>query len=152
MMMRNILYILMAVALLTGCKTEYVPIETTKTEIHHTRDSVHHTDSIIKEKQVTIMQLDSAEMAKYGIKLANAERAWLVMQKELENRIKMLSEHKTDTFVKNDTISVPYPVERKQTAWERTMQNVGKISLIILVTSICFMLVYLLLRARNKIL
>jgi hypothetical protein len=54
--------------------------------------------------------------------------------------------------VRVDSVRVPYPVERKQTAWERTMQNVGKISLIILVTSICFMLVYLLLRARNKIL
>ena len=96
--MRNILYILMAVALLTGCKTKYIPIH----EYHEI--VVHHAD--------TLLRVDS---------------------------------------VRVDSLRVPYPVERKQTAWERTMQNVGKISLILIVISICFMLVYLLLRARNKI-
>jgi hypothetical protein len=53
--------------------------------------------------------------------------------------------------VRVDSVRVPYPVERKQTAWERTMQNVGKISFFLIVISICFILVYSLLRARNKI-
>ena len=124
-MMRNILYILMAVALLTGCKTEYVPIETTKTEIHHTRDSVHHTDSIIKEKQVTIMQLDSEAMAQYGIKLENAEKAWLVLQKELESKIRKLIEHKTDSFIKTDTIRVPYPIVTNVIKWRDKAAYIG---------------------------
>lgn len=105
-------------ALLGSCKTEYVPIETVRTEYHHTRDSIHHTDSVFKEKQVTVMQLDSEAMAQYGIKLESAEKAWLVLQQEMESKIKKLMEHKTDTFLKTDTIRVPVPVVTNKVRWQ----------------------------------
>lgn len=108
-----------------SCKTEYIPIETVKTEYHHTRDSIHHTDSIIKETQLTIMQLDSEAMAQYGIKLENAEKAWLVLQKELESKIKKLMEHKTDSFIKTDTIRVPYPVVTNKVRWQDKAAYIG---------------------------
>lgn len=121
---------------LGSCKTEYVPIETVKTEYHHTRDSIHHTDSIIKETQLTIMQLDSEAMAQYGIKLENAEKAWLVLQKELESKIRKLMEHKTDSFIKTDTIRVPIPVVTNKVRWQDKAAYIGVglvISLIIIV-------------------
>ncbi len=105
-------------AMLGSCKTEYVPIETVRTEYHHTRDSIHHTDSVFKEKQVTVMQLDSEAMAQYGIKLESAEKAWLVLQQEMESKIKKLMEHKTDTFLKTDTIRVPVPVVTNKVRWQ----------------------------------
>ena len=123
-------------ALIGGCKTKYVPIETVKTEYHHTRDSIHHTDSIIKETQLTIMQLDSEAMAQYGIKLENAEKAWLVLQKELESKIKKLMEHKTDSFIKTDTIRVPYPVVTNKVRWQDKVAYIGTgifISLVIII-------------------
>lgn len=137
-------------ALLGSCKTEYVPIETVRTEYHHTRDSIHHTDSVIKEKQVTIMQLDSEAMAQYGIQLESAEKAWLVLQKELESKIRKLMEHKTDSFVKTDTIRVPMPVVTK-VRWQDKAAYIGigiVLSLIIIIVSV---IVVKILRARSRI-
>ena len=124
----QVLWLAVAVAvcfLMGGCKTKYVPIETVKTEYHHTRDSIHHTDSIIKETQLTIMQLDSEAMAQYGIKLENAGKAWLVLQKELESKIKKLMEHKTDSFIVTDTIRVPVPVVTNKVEWKDKIAYIG---------------------------
>ena len=136
-MMRNILYILMAVALLTGCKTQYIPVP----EYHEI--VVHHADTLLRVDSVQLR--DSVIIRLQGDTIMQEVWRW-------RDRVKHDTRIVYRDSIRVDSVRVPYPVERKQTAWERTMQNVGKISLIILVTSICFMLVYLLLRARNKIL
>lgn len=136
-MMRNILYILMAVALLTGCKTQYIPVP----EYHEI--VVHHADTLLRVDSVQLR--DSVIIRVQGDTITQEVWRW-------RDRVKYDTRIVYRDSIRVDSVRVPYPVERKQTAWERTMQNVGKISLIILVTSICFMLVYLLLRARNKIL
>ena len=136
-MMRNILYILMAVALLTGCKTKYIPVP----EYHEI--VVHHADTLLRVDSVQLR--DSVIIRLQGDTIVQEVWRW-------RDRVKYDTRIVYRDSIRVDSVRVPYPVERKQTAWERTMQNVGKISLIILVTSICFMLVYLLLRARNKIL
>ena len=136
-MMRNILYILMAVALLTGCRTKYIPVP----EYHEI--VVHHADTLLRVDSVQLR--DSVIIRLQGDTIVQEVWRW-------RDRVKYDTRIVYRDSVRVDSVRVPYPVERKQTAWERTMQNVGKISLIILVTSICFMLVYLLLRARNKIL
>lgn len=135
--MRNILYILMAVALLTGCKTKYIPVP----EYHEI--VVHHADTLLRVDSVQLR--DSVIIRLQGDTIVQEVWRW-------RDRVKYDTRIVYRDSIRVDSVRVPYPVERKQTAWERTMQNVGKISLIILVTSICFMLVYLLLRARNKIL
>lgn len=135
--MRNILYILMAVALLTGCKTQYIPVP----EYHEI--VVHHADTLLRVDSVQLR--DSVIIRLQGDTILQEVWRW-------RDRVKYDTRIVYRDSIRVDSVRVPYPVERKQTAWERTMQNVGKISLIILVTSICFMLVYLLLRARNKIL
>ena len=135
--MRNILYILMAVALLTGCRTKYIPVP----EYHEI--VVHHADTLLRVDSVQLR--DSVIIRLQGDTIVQEVWRW-------RDRVKHDTRIVYRDSIRVDSVRVPYPVERKQTAWERTMQNVGKISLIILVTSICFMLVYLLLRARNKIL
>lgn len=136
-MMRNILYILMAVALLTGCKTQYIPVP------GYHEIVVHHADTLLRVDSVQLR--DSVIIRLQGDTIVQEVWRW-------RDRVKHDTRIVYRDSIRVDSVRVPYPVERKQTAWERTMQNVGKISLIILVTSICFMLVYLLLRARNKIL
>ena len=136
-MVRNILYILMAVALLTGCKTKYIPVP----EYHEI--VVHHADTLLRMDSVQLR--DSVIIRLQGDTIVQEVWRW-------RDRVKYDTRIVYRDSVRVDSVRVPYPVERKQTAWERTMQNVGKISLIILVTSICFMLVYSILRARNKIL
>ena len=135
--MRNILYILMAVALLTGCKTRYVAVP----EYHEI--VVHHSDTLLRVDSVQLR--DSVIIRLQGDTIVQEVWRW-------RDRVKHDTRIVYRDSVRVDSVRVPYPVERKQTAWERTMQNVGKISLFLIVTSICFMLVYLLLRARNKIL
>lgn len=136
-MMRNILYILMAVALLTGCKTQYIPVP----EYHEI--VVHHADTLLRVDSVQLR--DSVIIRVQGDTIVQEVWRW-------RDRVKYDTRIVYRDSIRVDSVRVPYPVERKQTAWERTMQNVGKISLFLIVTSICFMLVYSLLRARNKIL
>ena len=103
--------ILIALALLMSCSTtEYVPVVQTNTEHHWHTDSVKEHDSIYHEKQTTIMQLDSAAMAKYGIQLKAAERAWLVKTEELERQIQRLQEMSATRDSIHDSIPVPVPV------------------------------------------
>ena len=136
-MMPNILYILMAVALLTGCKTKNIPVP----EYHEI--VVHHADTLLRVDSVQLRE--SVIIRVQGDTIVQEEWRW-------RDRLKHDTRIVYRDSVRVDSMRVPYPVERKQTAWERTMQNVGKISLFLIVTSICFMLVYLLLRARNKVL
>ena len=83
--------LLLLTLLLGGCKhIEYVPIETTHTIEHHHTDSVRQVDSIFKNKETIIMQLDSEAMAQYGIRLQAAEKAWLVRTAELEKQLQKL--------------------------------------------------------------
>ena len=135
-MMRNILYILMAVALLTGCKTKYIPVP----EYHEV--VVHHADTLLRVDSVQLR--DSVIIRVQGDTIVQEVWRW-------RDRVKHDTRIVYRDSIRVDSVRVPYPVERKQTAWERTMQNVGKISFFLIVISICFILVYSILRARNKI-
>jgi hypothetical protein len=99
------------IGILSSCATKerIVPVPEIHDHWHYHTDSVHHTDSIIHEKETTIMQLDSAAMAKYGITLQKAERAWLVKTAELQRQIERLEA----MSIQKDSVrdSIPYPVE-----------------------------------------
>ena len=104
--------VLFAVMALTSCTTtKYVPVVQTNTEHHWHTDSVKERDSTYHEKTITIMQLDSAAMAKYGIQLKTAERAWIVKTKELQRQIERLEAMSQSKDSVHDSIPVPYPVE-----------------------------------------
>jgi PBP1b-binding outer membrane lipoprotein LpoB len=137
--------------LMTGCKSiQYVPVESQHTEHHWHTDSVHTTDSVIMEKTTTVMQLDSAAMAKYGIELKNAERAWLVKTAELERQLQKLSSIKADTVRIVDSIQVPVPVEKKLTKWQQTCIDCGKLLMFISLAGVILLIVRLL-KWKNKI-
>ena len=108
--MKKLLLLAAVSIVLTACKeTEYITVPEYHEVHHHHTDSIKQTDSVTVEKETVIMQLDSAEMAKYGIQLKAAERAWLVKTAELERRLQQLIENHTDTVHERD--SIPYPVE-----------------------------------------
>ena len=128
--------ILFVLALLASCKSvEYVPVVQTNTEHHWHTDSIHEKDSTYHEKTTTIMQLDSAAMAKYGIQLQKAERAWLVKTEELQRQIERLEAMSQSKDSVHDSIPVPYPVEviREVPAelswWQRLRLWIGNIGL-----------------------
>ena len=121
--------------LFSSCTTtKYVPIQQQHTEHHWHTDSVKERDSTHTENTTIIRELDSAAMAKYGIQMQANQRAWLVLQREMENRLREL-EHMTatrDTI--HDSIPAPYPVEVKVPAeptwWQQTRMHLGDVLLV----------------------
>ena len=111
--MRKVVPILVSILFLpTGCKTVYVPVESTKMEyIDRTRhDSIHIHDSVfIQEKGDTV---------------------WLTRWRtEYRDRIRI------DSILIRDSISVPYPVEVSKSVektlsrWQKMKMELGGIAL-----------------------
>lgn len=124
--------VLLLCALLGSCTTtKYVPVTETHTEHHWHTDSVKERDSTHTERETIIREVDSAAMARYGIQMESNQRAWLVLQREMENRLREL-EHMT---AQRDTVhdSIPYPVEvtkevpAQLTWWQQTRIHIGGI-------------------------
>lgn len=124
--------VMLLILLLSGCRqTEYIPLEQTHTEHHWHTDSVKQVDSIFSEKETVIMQLDSQQMALYGIQLKAAERAWLVKSRELERQIQQLKQLSQSKDTVRDSIPVPYPVPARLTSWQQFKVNAcGRLILI----------------------
>ena len=120
--------IVIVIAIFCSCKDmEYVPIENTRVEHHCHHDTIEKTDTFIKDKTTIIRELDSAAMAKYGIRLKNAERAFLIQTQDLEKQIRELKESKKDTVYIEK--KVPVPVERKLNRWEQFKMDYGAVAL-----------------------
>ena len=98
--------------LFTGCKhVEYVTVPQVRTEHHWHTDTVRQYDSTHIDSKTIIRELDSAAMAKYGIQMQANQRAWLVLQREMENRLRELEHMTAQRDTVRDSIPVPYPVE-----------------------------------------
>ena len=148
---------LLAAVLFSGCETiRYVPLEQTHTEHHWHTDSVHTTDSVIHMKETTIMQLDSAEMARYGIQLKSAERAWLIKTQELQRQIERLEAMTATKDSVHDTIPVPVEVIKevpaKISGWQSGLMRVGFVALLLLLGIVCWVFGGVLIKIRNKLL
>ena len=116
--------------LLSGCTTtKYVPVTETRTEHHWHTDSVKERDSTHTERETIIREVDSAAMAKYGVQMQANQRAWLVLQREIENRLRELEHISANKDTVRDTIPKPYPVteyvDRKRTTFEWMLIIIG---------------------------
>lgn len=116
--------------LLSGCTTtKYVPVTQQHTEHHWHTDSVKERDSTHTERETIIREVDSAAMARYGIQIQANQRAWLVLQREMENRLRELEHMSVHKDTVRDSIPKPYPVteyvERSRTTFEWLLIIVG---------------------------
>lgn len=143
--MKKLLFLAILAAGLAGCKeTEYVPVVETHDVHHWHTDSVKEKDSTYHEKTTIIQQLDSAEMAQYGITLKNAERAWLVKTAELERQIQQLMQLSQTKDSVHD--SIPYPVEvikevpREPSGIERGLMMVGILAIMVIIICVVWKL------------
>ena len=121
--------------LLMGCTTtRYVPVTETHTEHHWHTDTVKERDSTHTERETVIREVDSAAMARYGIQMQANQRAWLVLQKEMENRLRELEHMSAHKDTVRDSIPVPYKVleyvERKRSTMEWGLILIGIVALI----------------------
>jgi hypothetical protein len=132
-------------ALFGSCTTtKYVPVQQQHTEHHWHTDSVKERDSVHTENTTIIREVDSAAMAKYGIQIQNNQRAWLVLQREMEQRLREL-EHMTATHdTIRDSIPTPYPVEvvkevpAELSWWQQTRLHLANIVLWLLLLYVIF--------------
>ena len=139
-----IILALLICALFGSCTTtKYVPVTEQHTEHHWHTDSVKQRDSVHTESTTIIREVDSAAMAKYGIQMERNQKAWLVLQREMEQRMREL-EHMTATHdTIHDSIPVPYPVEKEVPAeltwWQQTRLHMANILLyMILIVGIIY--------------
>ena len=133
--------------------TQYVPVETVRTEHTNRTDTIIQKDTVEKEKTVTIMEADSALLAKYGILLRenrNTQAAYLIIQKELEREKSKRQEVHTDTIVKTEIVQVPVPVERELSRWEHFCLDYGKVMAGGSVVCVILIMVYLVRRIRKR--
>lgn len=139
------------VMMFCGCKNvEYVPIESSHVEHHWHHDSVEIVDTFIKDKSTIIRELDSAAMAEYGIRLRNAERAFLVQTQEFEKQVKELKEAKKDTAFIVKEKKVPVPVERKLNRWEQFKMDYGSFALGGSALAVVIIITWLIIWIRRK--
>lgn len=124
--------------LLFGCRTvKYVPVETVRTEYVYKTDSFIQRDSIYQHDSVWVQAKgDTMLIEKWHTKYVDRWREQL----------------RIDSFIKVDSVQVPYPVEKPLTKWQQFTLDYGKVAFggtLVAVALIIFELVRWL-RRRDK--
>jgi len=139
-----IIVALLICALFGSCTTtKYVPVTETHTEHHWHTDSVKERDSTHTERETIIREVDSTAMARYGIQMESNQRAWLVLQREMENRLRELEHMTAQRDTVRDSVPVPYSVIKevpaKLTPWQQFRIHMANILLyLILIVGIIY--------------
>lgn len=108
------LCLLLAVFLFCSCRTQYVPVETVRTEY---RDRYIH-DSIFIEKVVR----DSTVQKEKG-DTVTIEHWRTIYKDRWRDRVQ------TDTLIKTDSVQVPYPVPAQLSSFQSFCCDYGKVML-----------------------
>ncbi len=120
--------------LLAGCspKTVYVPTETLRTDTVYS--ATVRVDSVIFHDSVSLMQRgDTVYLTKFRDRTRVRQRVDTVYQ----------------SMIDSVKVSVPYPVERKLSAWEQTKQDFGGIAIGGLIVAL-IAVVWLVFRKRRR--
>lgn len=118
-----IILLLMSVGWLSSCRTQYIPVETVKTE-YKIRDSIRHD---------SIYQHDSVYLAIKGD---------TVYQYKYKYLYKYQYVNKTDTLIKTDSIQIPFPVEKQLTTWQQFKLDFGGASMLVIIIFVFIMAGY----------
>lgn len=106
-----ITFILMSGIWLSSCRSiQYVPVDTIKTEYKYI-DRIQHDSIYQKDSVMYYVKGDTVFVDKY------------------KYLYKYLFINKVDSFVKVDSIQVPYPVEKQLTRWQSLKMDIGGIAL-----------------------
>lgn len=123
--------ILLASAICSCRSVEYVPVETVRSDTLYInrlqRDSVFVADSVyVREKGDTVQIVRTRYVDRWRVH--------------------------TDTLraVSNDTIRVPYPIERELTKWQRIKLDAGGIAIGVVAAALLSIVVWLVLRFRRR--
>ena len=101
-----LLIVLVSAVCLSSCRTQYVPTEKIKTEYRYI-DRVQYDSIYLKDSVRYYTKGDTVFADKYRY------------------IYKYLFLNRVDSFVKVDSVQVPYPVERELTRWESMKMELG---------------------------
>lgn len=132
--MRRLLYIIILLTLaiwFASCRTQYVPVETVRTE-YKTRDSIRF-DSIYQQDSVYVLvKGDTIYQYKYK---------YLYKYQYL---------NRTDTVIKVDSVQVLYPVEKQLNRWQSVKMELGGWAFGIIIAFALIVVGWLVYRIRRK--
>jgi hypothetical protein len=89
-----------------SCRTQYIPVETVRTE-YKTRDSIR-VDSIYNQDSIYVLVKGDT-----------------VYQYRYKYLYKYQYLNRADTMIKIDSVQVPYPVEKQLTRWQQMKIELG---------------------------
>lgn len=116
--MRRLLYVLVILMMLGGgfssCRTQYIPVETIKTE-YRVRDSIRHD---------SVYQQDSVYVTVKGDTVYEYKYKYLYKYQYI---------NRTDTLMKTDSIQIPYPIEKQLSKWQRFKLDFGGTAMLIMI-------------------
>ena len=96
--------VLLVVFFLSGCKTKYVPMEKIEYRNVVKHDTLHTYDSVFVRDSIYLIQKgDTCYLDRWHEKTI----------------FKNVYKVKVDSFLKRDSIPVPYPVEKELSKWEQ---------------------------------
>lgn len=123
---------MMAVFLLSGCKTKYIPVEKTVYRDITKCDTLLKYDSIyVHDSVYTLVHGDTVYKDKV----------------HRETILKNVYKTRIDSFVERDTIPLPYPVEKALSRWEQFQLKYALWSF----GALCMVVLYLLYKLYKKI-
>jgi hypothetical protein len=101
-----IIILLMLAICFVSCRTQYIPVESVRTE-YKTRDSIRYDSIYQRDSIYTLIKGDTVYQYRY------------------KYLYRYLTTNRTDTILKNDSIRVPYPVEKKLSRWQSIKMELG---------------------------
>ena len=115
-----IIFLLILGGGLSSCQTQYVPVETVKTE-YRIRDSIRY-DSIYQHDSVYI-----------------AVKGDTIYQYKCKYLYKYQYVNRTDTLIKTDSIPIPFPVEKQLSTWQQFKLDFGGAAMLVIIIFIFIM-------------
>ena len=107
--MKRLIYIIILLILaicFVSCRTQYIPVESVRIE-YKTRDSTRYDSIYQRDSIYTLIKGDTVYQYRY------------------KYLYRYLTTDRTDTILKNDSICVPYPVEKELNRWEKVKMELG---------------------------
>lgn len=132
--MKRLVYIIILLILavcFTSCRTQYVPVESVRTE-YKTRDSVRYDSIYQRDSIYTLVKGDTVYLYRY------------------KYLYRYLTTNRTDTILKSDSIRVPYPVEKQLTRWQILRMELGGWVFGIIILFTLIIIARIIYRCRNK--
>lgn len=148
--MKKFAFLLLAALCLLACRTKYVPVTEYHEKVVHQHDTTIQRDTLIDHQTTIIREVDSAMLAQYGIRLANAERAYLIESNRMMREVQQLLQKKSDTLIVHDSVPVIIPVEKPPNLLQKTESGIANIVFWVILAGIAFFAVRKVMNAKNN--